>query len=143
MPQIQGSEGGAKNKGGGGALLRCCPQERHQCIKCGRGGLDRGGRVDTPHTTPDLNGGPGAPTSTLPLPPMLGAAEARNVTVEFLENSKTSPWRALINPWKKQPQTQPEKAMEVKLGHFMVALLTALESAGGTGKLTETIATAG
>src|SRR6218665_1025499 len=96
-----------------------------------------------PHTTPGPNGGPGAPTSTLPLSPMLGAAEARNVTVEFLENSKTSPWRALINPWKKQPQTQPEKAMEVKLGHFMVALLTALESAGGTGKLTETIATAG
>src|SRR6218665_2090549 len=130
MPQIQGCEGGAKNKGGGGALLRCCPQERHQRIKCGRGGLDRGGRVDTPTQ-------PHAPTATqvpppalFPLPPMLGAAEARNVTVEFLENSKTSPWRALINPWTKQPQTQPEaeKAMEVKLGHFMVALLTAPEA---------------
>jgi len=66
------------------------------------------------------------PPALFPLPPMLGAAEARNVTVEFLENSKTSPWRALINPRAKQPQAQPEaeKAMEVKLSHFMVALLT-------------------
>src|SRR6218665_3638853 len=128
MPQIQGSAGGAKNKGGGGALLCCCPQERHQRIKCGRGGLDGGGEAESiPPTQPQ------APTVTqvpppalFPLPPMLGVAEARNVTVEFLENSKTSPWRALINPRAKQPQAQPEaeKAMEVKLSHFMVALLT-------------------